>query len=58
MLLLKFIMFTKKREKKTECGEPLGLLVNVLDYDIVESEFELQPRYYVQFRAYNVRNFG
>ena len=32
-----------------EIGNPSGVVVNVLDYDIVISEFELQSRYNVHF---------
>ena len=30
---------------------PCGVVINVLDSDIVVSEFELQSRYYVHFRT-------
>ena len=32
-------------------GSPYGLVVNVLYYDILISEFELQLRYYLHFRT-------
>ena len=32
-----------------------GVVTNVLDYDIVVSEFELQSRYYVHFRTNTLR---
>ena len=32
-------------------GSPSGVAANVMDYDIVVSEFELRSRYYVHFRA-------
>ena len=32
-----------------EVGSYLGLVANMLDYDTVISEFELQSRYYVHF---------
>ena len=37
-------------EKNTNEGEILrGVVANVLDCDIAESEFELQLRYYIHF---------
>ena len=30
---------------------PRGIMVKAMDYGIVESEFELQSRFYVHFRA-------
>ena len=38
-------------------GSPCGLVANVLDSDIVVSEFELQPLYYVHFRTYTLGKF-
>ena len=32
-------------------GHSRGVMVKALDYGIVVSEFELQPRYYVHFRT-------
>ena len=32
-------------------GSPCGGVVNVLDCEIVDGEFELQSHYYVYFRA-------
>ena len=35
-------------------GSPCGIVTNVLDYDILVSEFELQSCYYVDFPLGNV----
>ena len=32
-------------------GNPRGIVVNVMNCDIVVSEFELQPHYHIHFRA-------
>ena len=37
--------------KKGKRGNPRGVVANVLDCDIVVSEFELLSRYYVHFRT-------
>ena len=39
-----YLLFSSK-----EC--PRGVLVKAMDYGIVVSEFELQSRYYIHFRA-------
>ena len=41
--------YYKKRKNSREC--PRGVMVKVMDYGIVVSEFVLQLRYYVHFRA-------
>ena len=41
----------KQTTEKKERGCPRGVMVNVMDCGIVVSEFVLQSRYYVHFRA-------
>ena len=37
-------------------GSPRSVVANMLDSDIIESEFELQACYYVHFRTNNIVN--
>ena len=41
----------KKKPQKNKRGNPCGVVANVLNFDIVQSEFELQSNYYVHFRT-------
>ena len=43
----------KQKQKQTQIfkGCPRGVMVKAMDCGIVVSEFELQSRYYVHFRA-------
>ena len=38
-------------------GSPSGVVANVLDYDIVVSEFKLQLCYYIHFQTNTLRNW-
>ena len=42
-------MYLEKRNNYRNAGSPCGVVVNVLDCDIVVSEFDLQAPYYVHF---------
>ena len=45
------IISTKGNTNKSGGGGPRGVMVKAMDCGIVESEFELQSRYYVHIRA-------
>ena len=47
-------LYDEKTERKKE-ESPCSVVVNVLDCDIVVSEFELQSYYYVRFRGDTLR---
>ena len=44
--------FSMLKKYRLTAGCPRGAMVKAMDYEIVVSEFELQSRYYVHFRAY------
>ena len=55
MLIIQ-ILYTEMQETKQslisyQCKSHCGVAVNVLDYNIVVSEFDLQLHYYVHFRT-------
>ena len=47
-VIVKFEIFEYK------WGSPSGVVANVLECDIVVSEFELRSRYYVHFRTFTL----
>ena len=50
-LIIIICLYTVCFKKLIIIGNSSGLVANVLDYDIVVSEFEFQLRYYVYFRT-------
>ena len=45
------IFVLKENELKNTGGCPRGVMVKAMDCGIVESNFELQSRYYIHFRT-------
>ena len=46
-----FVVITFNRSSKLLSNSHYGIVANMPDCDIVVSEFELQSRYYIHFRA-------